>query len=69
MSDAFLTLAKTSEGPKGLSCFIVPRWIPATGERNTGLIFHRLKEKLGDKSNASSEVEYVASRTLIWACF
>ena len=55
MSDAFLTLAQT---PEGLSCFIVPRWIPTTHERNRGLVFHRLKDKLGDRSNASSEVEY-----------
>eukprot|EP01147_Barroeca_monosierra_P008536 gene8536-983_t len=55
MSDAFLTLAQTSNG---LSCFIVPRWIPQTGERNEGLRFQRLKSKIGDRSNASSEVEY-----------
>eukprot|EP00053_Salpingoeca_punica_P012987 m.116931 g.116931 ORF g.116931 m.116931 type:complete len:590 (-) comp16081_c4_seq1:1376-3145(-) len=55
MCDAFLTLAQTESGP---SCFIVPRWVPHTGERNQGLVFLRLKEKLGDKSNASSEVEY-----------
>eukprot|EP00672_Neobodo_designis_P025473 CAMPEP_0174835286 /NCGR_PEP_ID=MMETSP1114-20130205/5328_1 /TAXON_ID=312471 /ORGANISM="Neobodo designis, Strain CCAP 1951/1" /LENGTH=581 /DNA_ID=CAMNT_0016069231 /DNA_START=31 /DNA_END=1776 /DNA_ORIENTATION=- len=57
MCDAFLTLAKTG-GPDGqLSCFLVPRWL-APGERNVGLRFQRLKAKLGDKSNASSEVEY-----------
>lgn len=55
MSDAFLTLAQTS---KGLSCFIVPRFVPETGEFNRGLRFQRLKDKLGDRSNASSEVEY-----------
>ncbi|EDQ92099.1 uncharacterized protein MONBRDRAFT_31227 [Monosiga brevicollis MX1] len=55
MSDGFLTLAQTSEG---LSCFLVPRWVPSTGERNQGLQFRRLKNKLGDHSNASSEVEY-----------
>lgn len=43
---------------EGLSCFIVPRWIPQTGERNRGLAFLRLKDKLGDHSNASSEIEY-----------
>ncbi len=53
MCDAFLTLAYTD---KGLSCFLVPR-IKPDGSRNA---FHimRLKEKLGNKSNASSEVEY-----------
>jgi len=56
MSDAFLTLAQTSEG---LSCFIVPRWNWVTGERNAGLVFNRLKPKIGDHSNASSEVECV----------
>ncbi|HKC28369.1 MAG TPA: acyl-CoA dehydrogenase family protein, partial [Jatrophihabitans sp.] len=53
MSDLFLTLA---QAPGGLSCFLVPRVLP-DGERNA---FHiqRLKDKLGNKSNASSEVEY-----------
>jgi len=53
MSDAFLTLARTD---KGLSCFLVPRWTP-DGERNPFLI-QRLKDKLGNRSNASSEIEY-----------
>ena len=53
MSDAFLVLAQ-AEG--GLSCFLMPRWTP-DGERN-GLRFLRLKDKLGNKSNASSEVEF-----------
>jgi putative acyl-CoA dehydrogenase len=53
MSDAFLTLAQT---PAGLSCFFVPRWRP-DGTRNPFLI-QRLKDKLGDRSNASSEIEY-----------
>ena len=53
MCDAFLVLAYT-EG--GLSCFLVPRWQP-NGERNT-LYLQRLKEKLGNRSNASSEVEF-----------
>ena len=53
MCDAFLTLAHTSEG---LSCFLVPRWLP-DGTRNPFLI-QRLKDKLGNKSNASSEIEY-----------
>jgi putative acyl-CoA dehydrogenase len=53
MSDAFLILA---QAPGGLSCFLLPRWTP-DGERNR---FHiqRLKDKLGNKSNASSEVEF-----------
>eukprot|EP00760_Papus_ankaliazontas_P009116 PhM_4_TR13969/c0_g1_i3/m.91848/K09456/aidB; putative acyl-CoA dehydrogenase len=54
MSDGFLTLAQT--GDSGLSCFLVPRWY--NGERNDGLMFQRLKPKVGDRSNASSEVEY-----------
>ena len=53
MCDAFLVLAYT-EG--GLSCFLVPRWQP-NGERNT-LHLQRLKEKLGNRSNASSEIEF-----------
>ncbi len=52
MSDAFLTLAYTDVG---LSCFLVPRWTP-DGERNA-LFIQRLKDKLGNKSNASSEME------------
>jgi putative acyl-CoA dehydrogenase len=53
MSDAFLVLAQ-AEG--GLSCLLLPRWKP-DGSRNT---FHiqRLKDKLGNRSNASSEVEF-----------
>jgi putative acyl-CoA dehydrogenase len=53
MSDAFLTLARTRAG---LSCFLVPRWKP-DGTRNPFLI-QRLKDKLGDRANASSEIEY-----------
>jgi putative acyl-CoA dehydrogenase len=53
MSDAFLVLA---QAPRGLSCFLLPRWTP-DGKRNA---FHlqRLKPKLGNRSNASSEVEF-----------
>jgi putative acyl-CoA dehydrogenase len=53
MCDAFLVLAQ-AEG--GISCFLLPRWTP-DGERNR---FHiqRLKDKLGNRSNASSEVEF-----------
>ncbi|MEP6968756.1 MAG: acyl-CoA dehydrogenase family protein, partial [Pseudomonadota bacterium] len=53
MSDAFLTLA---QAPGGLTCFLVPRW-RADGERNE-IEIQRLKDKLGDRSNASAEIEY-----------
>ncbi|MEQ8699813.1 MAG: acyl-CoA dehydrogenase family protein, partial [Bauldia litoralis] len=53
MCDVFLTLAYTD---KGLSCFLVPRWLP-DGTQNRFFI-QRLKNKLGNKSNASSEIEY-----------
>eukprot|EP00049_Salpingoeca_infusionum_P027403 m.32009 g.32009 ORF g.32009 m.32009 type:complete len:595 (+) comp9483_c0_seq2:203-1987(+) len=55
MCDVFLVLAQTENG---LSCFMVPRWIPGESQRNEGLRFQRLKSKVGDRSNASSEVEY-----------
>ncbi|HEY4584891.1 MAG TPA: acyl-CoA dehydrogenase family protein [Brevundimonas sp.] len=54
MCDAFLTLAYA---PGGLTCFILPRWLP-DGTRNAGFRVMRLKDKMGDRSNASSEVEY-----------
>jgi putative acyl-CoA dehydrogenase len=53
MCDAFLILAQTS---KGLSCFFLPRWTPA-GEKNHFYI-QRLKDKMGNRSNASSEIEF-----------
>ena len=53
MSDAFLVLA---QAPGGLSCFLVPRFLP-DGHLNA-LHFQRLKDKLGNRSNASSEVEF-----------
>ena len=53
MCDAFLMLAQASEG---LSCFLVPRILP--DGTNNGLHFQRLKDKLGNRSNASSEVEF-----------
>ena len=53
MSDLFLTLA---QAPGGLSCFLVPRVLP-DGTRNA-FFLQRLKDKLGNKSNASGEVEY-----------
>ncbi len=52
MSDAFLTLAWTDVG---LSCFLVPRWTP--DEERNALYIQRLKDKLGNRSNASSEME------------
>jgi putative acyl-CoA dehydrogenase len=54
MSDAFLTLANTD---LGLTCLLVPRWLP-DGERNRGFQIIQLKDKLGDQSNASAEIEY-----------
>src|SRR5581483_8954219 len=56
MCDAFLVLAQ-AEG--GLSCFLLPRFTPG-GDRNR---FHiqRLKDKLGNRSNASSEVEFAGA--------
>ena len=56
MCDAFLTLA---QAPGGLTCFLLPRWTP-DGERNRFYI-QRLKDKLGNRSNASSEVEFDAA--------
>ncbi|WP_129292959.1 acyl-CoA dehydrogenase family protein [Streptomyces lydicus] len=53
MSDVFLALAQTAEG---LSCFLVPRVLP-DGTLN-GMRLMRLKDKLGNRSNASSEIEY-----------
>ncbi|MEV0723775.1 isovaleryl-CoA dehydrogenase [Micromonospora purpureochromogenes] len=53
MCDVFLTLA---QAPGGLTCFLVPRVLP-DGTRNPMRLM-RLKDKLGNRSNASSEVEY-----------
>ncbi|WP_026212142.1 acyl-CoA dehydrogenase family protein [Longispora albida] len=53
MSDLFLVLA---QAPGGLSCFVLPRVLP-DGSRNAMRLM-RLKDKLGNKSNASGEVEY-----------
>jgi putative acyl-CoA dehydrogenase len=61
MSDAFLVLAQTGEGP---TCFLMPR--RREDASLNGLHFQRLKDKLGNRSNASSEVEFVdADATLI----
>jgi putative acyl-CoA dehydrogenase len=59
MSDLFLTLA---QGPAGLTCFLFARVLPG-GERN-GMRLQRLKDKLGNRSNASAEVEFDA--VLAW---
>ncbi|WP_430382272.1 DNA alkylation response protein [Streptomyces sp. P10-4] len=59
MCDVFLVLA---QAPGGLSCFLVPRVLP-DGSRNTFRI-QRLKDKLGNRSNASSEPEF--DRTVAW---
>jgi len=53
MCDLFLVLAQADEG---LSCFALPR-VLADGERNAGFRLQRLKDKLGNRSNASSELE------------
>ena len=60
MCDGFLTLARTD---KGVTCFFVLRSL-ANGERNTFLI-QRLKEKLGNRSSASSEIEYSGTRAIL----
>ncbi|GAA2813135.1 isovaleryl-CoA dehydrogenase [Saccharopolyspora taberi] len=56
MNDVFLTLA---QAPGGLSCFLVPRVLP-DGRRNE-IRIQRLKDKLGNKSNASAEIEYTGA--------
>ncbi len=57
MCDAFLVLAQTTAGP---SCFFMPRWLP-DGRRNAIQVM-RLKHKLGNQANASSEVEFHEAR-------
>jgi len=52
MSDGFLTLAQAGGG---LTCFLVPRWLD--GGRNA-IHIQRLKDKLGNRANASAEIEY-----------
>jgi putative acyl-CoA dehydrogenase len=56
MCDAFLVLAQAQAG---LSCFLVPRFLPDGGIN--ALHLQRLKDKLGNHSNASSEVEFAAA--------
>ena len=53
MNDAFLILA---QAPGGLTCFLLPRFRP-DGSVN-GIRIQRLKDKLGNRSNASAEVEF-----------
>ena len=57
MSDAFLMLAQTPAGP---SCFLVPRVLP-DGERNP-FVIDRLKDKLGNRANASAEIRLEDTR-------
>jgi len=52
MSDGFLTLA---QAPGGLTCFLVPRWLEDGRNR---IFLQRLKDKLGNRSNASAEIEF-----------
>jgi putative acyl-CoA dehydrogenase len=59
MCDAFLVLAQSASG---LSCYFLPRWLP-DGTANV-LRIQRLKDKLGNKANASSEVEF--DQSIAW---
>jgi putative acyl-CoA dehydrogenase len=56
MNDVFLTLA---QAPGGLTCFVLPRVLP-DGTLN-GIRLQRLKDKLGNRSNASAEIEYTGA--------
>ncbi len=61
MCDAFLILAQTKPGgSEGLSCFFLPRFDPEG--RQNDIRIQRLKDKMGDKSNAGSEVEFWGAR-------
>ena len=60
MNDAFLVLA---QAPGGLSCLLLPRWTP-DGSRN-GIHLQRLKDKLGNRSNASAEVEFESAYAVL----
>ncbi|MDI4634909.1 acyl-CoA dehydrogenase family protein [Pelomonas sp. V22] len=60
MSDAHLVTAQTEAG---VSCFFVPRWRP-DGTKNTVQI-QRLKDKIGNRSNSSSEVEFLDAHGLL----
>ncbi|QVQ50721.1 acyl-CoA dehydrogenase family protein [Spiractinospora alimapuensis] len=57
MSDLFLTLA---QAPGGLSCFLLPRVLP--DDTRNPIRLQRLKDKLGNRSNASAEIEYEGAR-------
>src|ERR1700737_3790841 len=59
MCDAFLVLAQADEG---LSCFFMPRFAPDASVN--AIQFQRLKDKLGNRSNASSEVEFVGAHAM-----
>jgi putative acyl-CoA dehydrogenase len=59
MCDAFLVLAQADEG---LTCFFMPRFVP-DGSVNA-IQFQRLKDKLGNRSNASSEVEFAGAHAM-----
>jgi putative acyl-CoA dehydrogenase len=65
MSDAFLVLAQTAgaQTAGGLSCFLVPRFRP--DDTVNALHFQRLKDKLGNRSNASGEVEFAEAHGLL----
>ena len=56
MSDGFLTLA---QAPGGLTCFVVPRWLE---DGRNAIRIQRLKDKLGNRANASAEIEYAGAR-------
>lgn len=56
MSDGFLTLA---QAPGGLTCFVVPRWLE---DGRNAIRIARLKDKLGNRANASAEIELAGAR-------
>jgi putative acyl-CoA dehydrogenase len=60
MCDAFLVLA---QAPGGLSCFLLPRWTP--DDQLNEIHIQRLKDKLGNRSNASSELEFADAHALM----
>jgi putative acyl-CoA dehydrogenase len=62
MCDAFFVTARTEGDDRGVSCFFMPRFLP-DGSRND-IRIQRLKDKLGNKSNASSELEFEG--TVAW---
>lgn len=60
MSDGWFTVAQAQAGP---SCFFVPRYLP-DGARN-GFRLNRLKDKLGNRNNASSEIDYLNAHAVL----